>query len=87
MQCLIDHPQLAARDRWREIGSPTGPLQALLPPTTFRDVELAMGAIPELGAHTELVLRELGYDTADVERLCEAGAAGRPTQPSTLPAG
>ena len=36
MQALIEHPQLSARDRWREIASPAGPLQALLPPTTFR---------------------------------------------------
>ncbi|CAM5722598.1 Dehydratase OS=Streptomyces microflavus OX=1919 GN=Smic_13770 PE=3 SV=1 [Streptomyces microflavus] len=30
------HPQLAARDRWREVESPVGPLRALLPP--IRDV-------------------------------------------------
>ncbi|WP_055543423.1 CaiB/BaiF CoA transferase family protein, partial [Streptomyces neyagawaensis] len=31
---LAEHPQLAARDRWREVGSPVGPLRALLPPIT-----------------------------------------------------
>ena len=28
------HPQLAARNRWREVGTPGGPVRALLPPVT-----------------------------------------------------
>ncbi|MBN8495161.1 MAG: CoA transferase, partial [Burkholderiales bacterium] len=32
MQQLWQHPQLQARQRWREVGSPVGPLPALLPP-------------------------------------------------------
>ena len=31
---FAEHPQLAARDRWREVGSPGGPVRALLPPVT-----------------------------------------------------
>ena len=31
------HPQLKARGRWREVGSPAGPLPALLPPGTWDD--------------------------------------------------
>lgn len=76
MQGLIDHPQLSARDRWREIDSPAGPLRALLPPTTFRDVELPMGAIPALGEHTARVLREFGVGDDEISRLAESGAAG-----------
>lgn len=83
LQGLIDHPQLEARDRWREIDSPAGPLRAILPPMTFRDVELSMGAVPALGAHTDAVLAELGYDTGDVDRLCAAGAAERPAYAAT----
>ena len=75
MQGLIDHPQLSARDRWREIDSPVGPLRALLPPTTFRDVELPMGAVPDLGEHTAAVLAELGLAPEEIERLRESGAA------------
>ena len=26
---FLDHPQLAARDRWRDVDSPAGPLRAL----------------------------------------------------------
>src|SRR5258708_20711301 len=40
------HPQLAARQRWREVCSPVCPLQALLPPATMRDVEPRMDPIP-----------------------------------------
>jgi len=31
---FFEHPQLRARHRWREIGSPGGPVQALIPPVT-----------------------------------------------------
>jgi crotonobetainyl-CoA:carnitine CoA-transferase CaiB-like acyl-CoA transferase len=52
------HPQLAARDRWREAGTPAGPVRALLPPVTVPGREAAMGAVPALGQHTEAVLAE-----------------------------
>ncbi|MFD7420763.1 CaiB/BaiF CoA transferase family protein [Streptomyces californicus] len=55
------HPQLAARDRWREVGSPVGPLRALLPPITLPgSAEARMGAVPALGEHTDALLRALG---------------------------
>ncbi len=71
---LWDHPQLAARDRWREIGSPVGPLRALLPPVTFTDTEAAMGDVPALGQHTDAVLAELGYGPADIAAMRATGA-------------
>jgi itaconate CoA-transferase len=49
------HPQLAARDRWREIGSPAGPVNVLLPPVTF-GAEVPMGPVPALGEDTRAVL-------------------------------
>jgi itaconate CoA-transferase len=52
------HPQLEARDRWREAGTPAGPVRALLPPVTVPGREAAMGAVPALGEHTESVLAE-----------------------------
>ncbi|GLB63930.1 CoA transferase [Dietzia sp. NCCP-2495] len=57
---LVEHPQLVARDRWREVDTPAGPVQGLLPPLTFTDVKLSMGAVPELGQHTGAILAELG---------------------------
>jgi len=62
---VAEHPQLRARDRWREIDSPAGPLRALLPPVQMTGVEPAMGPVPALGQHTDAILAELGFD-ADV---------------------
>ena len=59
---LGDHPQLLARDRWTEVGSPAGPLRALLPPATLVGDEPTMGPIPEVGEHTDRVLAELGIE-------------------------
>ena len=56
------HPQLTARDRWRDVETPAGPVRALLPPVTLPGREPAMGAVPALGAHTRSVLSELGLD-------------------------
>lgn len=57
---LVDHPQLAARDRWRPVDTPGGQVRGLLPPMTFTDVELPMREVPALGRHTEAILAELG---------------------------
>jgi itaconate CoA-transferase len=58
------HPQLAARDRWRDVGTPGGPVRALLPPVTFDGREAAMGDVPALGQHTAAILAELGLPDA-----------------------
>ncbi|WP_328556418.1 CaiB/BaiF CoA transferase family protein [Streptomyces sp. NBC_00358] len=71
---VAEHPQLAARNRWREVGSPVGPLRALLPPITLPGGEEArMGAVPRLGEHTGVVLRALGMTDADVAELRRDG--------------
>jgi itaconate CoA-transferase len=58
---FLEHPQLEARNRWREFGSPVGPLRGLLPPATLAGVEPVMTPIPEVGEHNEKILSELGY--------------------------
>lgn len=71
---VAEHPQLAARNRWREVGSPVGPLRALLPPITLPGGEEArMGPVPRLGEHTGSVLRALGMTDADVAELRRDG--------------
>jgi crotonobetainyl-CoA:carnitine CoA-transferase CaiB-like acyl-CoA transferase len=58
---FVDHPQLRARDRWRDVDSPAGPLRALLPPVDMSGTEPVMGAVPSLGQHTDAILSELGF--------------------------
>ena len=54
------HPQLAARDRWRDIDSPEGQVRALLPPVTVPGRTAAMGAVPALGQDTTAIRAEFG---------------------------
>ena len=70
---FVDHPQLKARDRWREVDSPAGPIDALLPPVTSEDFESVMDPIPEVGQHTQAILEELGFDE-DAAKLRRNGA-------------
>jgi crotonobetainyl-CoA:carnitine CoA-transferase CaiB-like acyl-CoA transferase len=70
---LWAHPQLAARSRWRTIGSPVGPLPALLPPAGSDAFEPRMDPVPALGEHTSAILGELGYSTIDIEQFQSAG--------------
>ncbi len=74
MQDLWEHPQLAARARWAEIGSPAGPLPALLPPGVNDSYDYRMEAIPALGQHTDAILAHLGYDVSRIAALRERGA-------------
>ncbi|WOO32729.1 CaiB/BaiF CoA-transferase family protein [Diaphorobacter limosus] len=62
------HPQLQARGRWTEVGSPQGPLPAMLPPGSW-DTGPRMDPVPALGQHTDAILAELGYGAADIENL------------------
>lgn len=67
------HPQLKARGRWTEVGSPQGPLPAMLPPGTW-DVGPRMDPVPALGQHTDAILAELGYGPQQIEALHAAQA-------------
>ncbi|MCX4459587.1 CoA transferase [Streptomyces sp. NBC_01340] len=60
---VVTHPHLMARDRWRQIDTPVGPVPALLPPPVISGYEQPMGPIPALGEHTAGVLAELGINT------------------------
>jgi len=69
-----EHPQLKARNRWREMDSPVGPLATLLPPATMPGFEARLDRIPALGEHTEPILAELGYSSEDIVELRKTGA-------------
>jgi itaconate CoA-transferase len=68
-----DHPQLQARDRWRSMNSPVGPLPTLLPSLTMPDFEARIDPVPALGEHSERILSEFGYSDAEISALREAG--------------
>jgi itaconate CoA-transferase len=68
VQEFVEHPQLAARNRWRTVDSPAGPLPALIPPVDIEGVESSMGPIPSVGQHTDDILGELGFDSATVSK-------------------
>jgi itaconate CoA-transferase len=70
---FLEHPQLRARDRWREIESPVGPLRALLPPFNIEGLDPKMGPVPALGQHTDAILTELGFESAAVGEWRRAG--------------
>lgn len=57
---VLAHEQLAARGRWTVVGSPTGPLWALLPPGLDPQWGVRMEEIPQVGQHTVALLAELG---------------------------
>jgi itaconate CoA-transferase len=68
-----EHPQLKARNRWRQVETPAGPVQSLLPPVTMEGVEPCMGPIPALGQHNEKILLECGFDAQTIRKWQEAG--------------
>ena len=74
MHAVWHHPQLEARNRWREVDSPAGRVPALLPPGSWEEGDPRMDAVPALGEHSAAILEELGYTSQDVAGLRAAGA-------------
>lgn len=67
---FLAHPVLGARDRWRDVRIPGGAVvPALLPPADLAGTAPRMDAVPAAGEHTESILAELGYSTADIGGL------------------
>jgi crotonobetainyl-CoA:carnitine CoA-transferase CaiB-like acyl-CoA transferase len=74
MEDVWKHPQLQARKRWRDVGTPAGNVPALLPPGSWEESEPRMDAVPALGQHTASILAELGYSPQQITALRSAGA-------------
>lgn len=74
MAGLWAHPQLQARGRWRTVGSPAGDIPALLPPGRHSGFDYRMDPVPQVGQHTEAILRELGHGDEAIARWRAAGA-------------
>ncbi|WP_022702269.1 CaiB/BaiF CoA transferase family protein [Pseudorhodobacter ferrugineus] len=72
MAGLWAHPQLAARNRWRQVDTPAGQMPALIPAGWGED-EPCMGPVPALGEHSAAILQELGYNAAQISALAADG--------------
>ncbi|MBA3744118.1 CaiB/BaiF CoA-transferase family protein [Sporichthya sp.] len=73
---LLVHPQLDARDRWRQVDSPVGPIRSLLPPPVATGWTPRMDAIPDVGGNTREILRGLGRSEAAITALVAARVVG-----------
>ena len=69
MHDVWDHPQLRARHRWREVGTPVGVIPALLPPGSWKEGEPRMDPVPALGEQTDAILGQLGYSAHRIAEL------------------
>ena len=74
MHDVWQHPQLQARGRWTQVATPAGPIPALLPPGDTEAFAPRMDAVPALGQHTDAILAELGWRSADIDALRNSGA-------------
>lgn len=68
------HPQLKARKRWCQVATPVGDIPALLPPGRVSSFDYRMDAVPDVGQHTEAILRELGYSNSSIAEFKASGA-------------
>jgi len=73
MHGVWHHPQLQARDGWREVESPVGKLPSLLPPGRNAAFTPRMDAVPALGQHTQDILAELGFSAHEQASLAAGG--------------
>ncbi len=69
MKDVWAHPQLKARNRWTQVGSPVGLLPALIPPGTNNQFDARMDPIPDVGEHTYAILKELGVSDSTIAVL------------------
>ena len=74
MEGLWKHEQLKARNRFTEVGTPNGPVTALLPPGLNDSYDYRMDPIPSVGQHTESILKELGLSEAEINGMRSSGA-------------
>ena len=70
---MSDRRAQAARNRRGAVGSPVGPIEVLLPPVSLEGDEARMDPIPDVGEHTDAILRSLGYAEDRVRDLRSRG--------------
>lgn len=66
---FLDHPVLAARDRWSSVATPHGAIDVLRPPADLDGVDPVLRPVPSVGQHTAAILRALGRTDDDLAEL------------------
>ncbi|RHW28552.1 CoA transferase [Nocardioides immobilis] len=72
MDQLWAHPVLAERKRWRDVATPGGVVEALVPPASLDGVEPRMDPVPAVGEHSDTILATLGCTPAEIADLRDA---------------
>lgn len=67
------HPQLAARERWHSVDTPSGIVPSLAPPGFPLGTSPRMDPVPDVGEHTRAILAELGLTESQVAELVADG--------------
>ncbi|MCK6452205.1 MAG: CoA transferase [Alphaproteobacteria bacterium] len=60
VEAFLEHRQLHARGRVRQVASPRGAVPSFLPAITIPGLVPAMGPVPAVGEHSDAILSELG---------------------------
>jgi len=68
------HEQLAHRNRWASIETPVGQMPALIPPGSWSQGPPRMDAVPEVGEHTDSILRKLGKTNLQIDQMRARGS-------------
>ena len=68
------HEQLAHRNRWALIETPVGEMPALIPPGSWSQGPPRMDPVPELGEHTDSILRNLGKTNLQIDQMRARGS-------------
>jgi itaconate CoA-transferase len=69
---VLAHPQAAARRLIREVESPVGKVPVVGNPLRLSASPARYDRIPDLGEHTDAILKRIGYDSAAIEKLRQA---------------
>lgn len=69
---VLAHPQATARRLIREVESPVGKVPVVGNPLRLSASPARYDRIPDLGEHTDAILKKLGYDSATIEKLRQA---------------
>ncbi|MFI6656561.1 CaiB/BaiF CoA transferase family protein [Streptomyces sp. NPDC050523] len=66
---FLDHPVLAARERWQDVAVPGATVQALRPPADLAGMPARMDPVPDVGEHTDAILTGLGLSPEAIASL------------------